>query len=375
MTDGRSIAFLDQYGTLGGGQRVLLSLVDAALGLGLRTAVLAPEGPLLDAARGAGAEARALPGLPLRQGRKGPADLLRLGLWSAALLARHAGFLARQRLLYANGPRCLPAALTASALFGARLSLHAHLPHRGAERALLRHALRRRRTLALAAPSDFCARVLAEGAAPEPKLLVVENGLSADFADLAFADRHTNRPLRELLVIGRLSPEKGQDALLEAARALPGLRFHFFGDADFADRSFAEALRRDMPENAVLHGRVDDVPRAARELGVQAGLVPSRCEEAFGLAAVEGMALSCVTAVRVSGGLAEIARATGALEFSADAEILPLLRRLSAATGAERAALARSQHAAATARYGHAAFAGRLRAHLERLMAAAREAR
>jgi glycosyltransferase involved in cell wall biosynthesis len=115
------------------------------------------------------------------------------------------------------------------------------------------------------------------------------------------------------------------------------------------------------------------VPRAARELGAQVCLVPSRCEEAFGLAAVEGMALSCVTAVRASGGLAEIARGTGALEFSADADIAPLLQRLAAMPGAERTKLARAQQTAATARYGHAAFAGRLRGHLTRLLATAQE--
>ncbi|HWR02670.1 MAG TPA: glycosyltransferase family 4 protein [Humidesulfovibrio sp.] len=371
MLHNLTLSFLDQYGSLGGGQQVLLELVVAALDLGARVTVLAPRGPLLAAAGASGAETRVLPELSLRQGRKGPADMLRLGLWTGGLLARHARFLSRQELIYVNGLRCLPAVMGLSAVAGTPFCIHTHLAHCGLERRLLLAASRQDGCLALVAPSSFAAGVLEQDGRSLPKLRVLENGLGAAFGGLANEDRHSDSPLREVLVIGRLSPEKGQDALVEAASALPGLRFHFLGAADFADEDFAKALSRLMPGNAVFHGRVADVPAAARSLGAQVCLVPSRCAEAFGLAAVEGMALSCVTAVRDSGGLAEIAAATGALRFRADAEILPLLRSLADMPGPERAALARAQHGATLARYGHASFAERLRAHLKGLIAAA----
>lgn len=371
MLDDLTLSFLDQYGSLGGGQRVLLESMAAALVVGVHVTLLAPEGELLFAARAGGAQTRALPELFLRQGRKGPGDATRLGLWTARVLARHGRFLAGQDCLYVNGPRCLPAVMSVAALTGTSFCVHTHLAHRGLERRLLLAASRQGGCLALTAPSAFVADVLGQGGHPPPKLRVLENGLTGSFSDCAFEDRHSNRPVREVLVIGRLSPEKGQDALAEAARTLPRMRFHLVGASDFADPSYVEELRRRLPENVIFHGRVDDVPGLARYLGAQICLVPSRCEEAFGLAALEGMALSCITAVRPLGGLAEIAQATGALCFLDDAELLPLLARLAATPGPERTALARSQYAAVRARYGHAAFAGRLEAFVRELIRAA----
>lgn len=44
----KHIVFLEQYGSLGGGQQVLLELVRAALHSGFQATVLIPEGPCSD---------------------------------------------------------------------------------------------------------------------------------------------------------------------------------------------------------------------------------------------------------------------------------------------------------------------------------------
>ena len=47
----KHIIFLEQYGSLGGGQQVLLELVRAALDTGFQATVLIPEGPCADKLR------------------------------------------------------------------------------------------------------------------------------------------------------------------------------------------------------------------------------------------------------------------------------------------------------------------------------------
>ena len=66
----KHIVFLEQYGSLGGGQQVLLELVRAALQTGFRATVLIPEGPCVDRLRALGAQVVVVPECRLSQGKK-----------------------------------------------------------------------------------------------------------------------------------------------------------------------------------------------------------------------------------------------------------------------------------------------------------------
>lgn len=365
------VCFLDHYGSLGGGQQVLAELVRAARSLGMEVTALVPgEGGLQELLGNLGVPVRRISELHLAQGRKGYGDFLRLGTYSAALLARHGAFLAGQDLIYVNGVRLLPAMLASSLILSrVRFCYHIHLIHRSLEKRLIGLALSRSNTAAVVVPSAFVREDLVKFSDTflSPKVRLVRNGLTRHFDCFPFEDRFSGRKLSSVAVVGRLSPEKGQDILLTLAPNLPDISVHVLGDCAFSDAAWGEMIRSKTPVNVRFHGWVEDVPATIRSLGVQVCLVPSRCDEASPLVPLEAMALSCITVVRARGGLAEIASRTGALTFVEDAEVAPLLDHLVALSAQEQANVARSQYAATLAHYGHSAFAGRLQLLLQGL--------
>jgi glycosyltransferase involved in cell wall biosynthesis len=362
----RRILFLDQYGDMGGGQTVLLSLLDAASGLGELT-VLAPQGPLQQAVRRQSsvvtyitcAEPR------LSHGRKGIGDAFRL-LRAVMGFARHLPLLRRQDIIYVNGLRHLPALLLLSPLLKARIIYHVHLDHSAAEKRLIRLAARQGATQAIVVNSSFVQARL-----DAPKSLLIENALDRRFAALPFRNRFA-RPLSRAAVCGTLRPEKGQDVALAAIAGHPGITLHIIGREGDGAAYWIQGLRATAPANVIFHGPAGDLAGRLDSLDIQLNLVPSQWDEPFGLAAIEGMACSCLTIVSGKGGLAEIAAKTGAL-VAADAQALSaLLARLKNESAEALAAQASAQHKATLAAYAPARFRTEIRALLEAAFAAAR---
>ena len=116
----KHIVFLEQYGSLGGGQQVLLELVRAALHSGFQATVLIPEGPCSDRLRSLGAQVIAVSECRLSQGKKGIADIFRFAWYGCRTFLSHISLLRHAGLIYVNGNRLLPVALLAQLLLGAR---------------------------------------------------------------------------------------------------------------------------------------------------------------------------------------------------------------------------------------------------------------
>lgn len=336
----KHIVFLEQYGSLGGGQQVLLELVRAALRTGFRVTVLIPEGPCADRLRALGAQAIVVPECRLSQGKKGIADIFRFAWYGCRTFLRHISLLRHADLIYVNGNRLSPVAMLAQLMLGRKAAYHIHLNHGGLERKLFLLALRLRSTRALVLPSEFIRRELlaADVRFDDPRVQVVPNGLDARFSDIPFQDRFTGRPLQHIGIVGRVSPEKGQDVLIPLAKHFPQLQFHVLGDAAFSSEDYYERLKREAPENVHFHGWVDDLPAKVNEIGLQVCLVPSRCPpespersfEAAPLVPLQMTALSCCVLVRKLGALEDVARELGLGVFEKDealVEIISFLER------------------------------------------------
>lgn len=335
----KHIVFLEQYGSLGGGQQVLLELVRAALRTGFRATVLIPEGPCADRLRALGAQVVVVPECRLSQGKKSIADTFRFAWYGCRTFLRHISLLRHADLIYVNGNRLSPVAMLAQLMLGCKAAYHIHLNHGGLERKLFLLALRLRSTRALVLPSEFIRRELlaADARFADPRVQVVPNGLDARFSDIPFQDRFTGRPLQHIGIVGRVSPEKGQDVLIPLAKHFPQLQFHVLGDAAFSSEDYYERLKREAPENVHFHGWVDDLPAKVNEIGLQVCLVPSRCPpespersfEAAPLVPLQMIALSCVVIVRKLGALEEVAQNLGLDTFVQDGELDNLLAKLS----------------------------------------------
>lgn len=334
----KHIVFLEQYGSLGGGQQVLLELVRAALHTGFRATVLIPKGPCVDRLRALGAQTIVVPECRLSQGKKNFADIFRFAWYGCRTFLRHISLLRHADLIYVNGNRLSPVAMLAQLMLGLKAAYHIHLNHGGLERKLFLLALRLRSTRALVLPSEFIRRELlaADVRFADPRVQVVPNGLDARFSDIPFQDRFTGRPLQHIGIVGRVSPEKGQDVLIPLAKHFPQLQFHVLGDAAFSSEDYYERLKQEAPENVHFHGWVDDLPAKVNEIGLQVCLVPSRCPpespersfEAAPLVPLQMTALSCLVIVRKLGALEDVAQELRLETFEQDEELSLVLERI-----------------------------------------------
>ena len=302
----------------------------AALHTGFQATVLIPEGPCVERLRALGAQAIVVPECRLSQGKKNIADIFRFAWYGCRTFLSHISLLRHADLIYVNGNRLSPVAMLAQLMLGRKAAYHIHLNHGGLERKLFLLALRLKSTRALVLPSEFIRRELlaADVRFADPRVQVVPNGLDARFSDIPFQDRFTGRPLQHFGIVGRVSPEKGQDVLIPLAKHFPQLQFHVLGDAAFSSADYYERLKREAPENVHFHGWVDDLPAKVNEIGLQVCLVPSRVKEAFSLVAVEMVALSCLLIVRKVGAMEDAARELGLGMFEKDEELPTLLHEL-----------------------------------------------
>ncbi len=359
----KKIIFCDQYGQLGGGQQVLLELVKAALANRFAVTVLIPSGPCAEKLVALGVEVRRIPYCAVTQGKKSPVDIMRLAVNSFAIFLQNFTTLRSADLIYVNGNRLLPVAFLAQRVLGKQAACHIHLNHGPLEKKIFRSFLGQQRTVAVVVPSTFIQRELVhfDAVFDSPKVRVVENGLDARFTGTAFEDRFSDRPLRHVGIVGRVSPEKGQDVLPELARHFHDIDFHLLGDAAFSSVAFEAALRHDSPPNVHFHGWVEDLPHKVREIGLQVCLVPSRCLEAAPLVPLQMAALSCFVVVRRLGALEDIANSLQLLSFVTDAELAPLVEDLCTRPMVDIIAQCKTSHSQAVSRYSHHSFYERLK--------------
>lgn len=358
------LLFVDQHGEMGGGQRVLMSLLRIAVAAGYQTSVLAPGGGALEAAI-ADAFGQSVTFVScetprLAHGRKGLGDVLKM-LAYGWRFRRHLPLLAAQDVIYVNGLRHLPHLLLLTRGLKARMIHHVHLRHSAIERKLLQLAARARNTFALVANSRFIRDTLGF---TSDRIVLVENALDGAFAGLPFTDRFAAGTPWKAAVVGTLRPEKGQDIAIAAVADQPGMTLAIIGSEGPGAADWAQALRQQAGPNVEFAGATTDVIRELQSRAIQFSLVPSRAPESFGLSAVESMACSCLTIVSGQGGLAEIAERTGALVAPDAQSLRRTLAGLCARPAAELAALARSQHDRTLAHYGPARFESEIAALL-----------
>lgn len=352
----------------------MLELVKAAQASMHVVTVLLPAGSCADKLEVLGVEVLRIPHCVLAQGKKSIADILRLTIYNVRVFLQNFTTLRSADLIYVNGNRLLPVAFLAQKILGKRAACHIHLNHGSLEKKLLRCFCRQRHTVAVVVPSSFIQRELIhfDSAFDSPKVRVVENGLDARFTKTVFEDRFSGKPLRHIGIVGRVSPEKGQDVLPALARYFPDMDFHVLGDAAFSAADFYTTLQRDSPPNVHFHGWVEDLPHKVHEIGLQLCLIPSRCPEstpghsfeAAPLVPLQMTALSCLVAVRRLGALEDVAKNLQLPSFGTDEKLIPMIENLRAQPAYKLLGQCENSHTLLVSRYSHDIF----HEHLKKLM-------
>jgi glycosyltransferase involved in cell wall biosynthesis len=258
---------------------------------------------------------------------------------------RHLRILRQARLIYCNGSRQIPTLLVISLLVNSKVFYHIHTDYGYLEKGAIALAARCNTTAGIISNSAFIAKRLGTPS------IVIENALDERFSTLPFKDRFSGQPSPfRAAVVGKVIPGKGQNIAARAVAGLP-IVLHLIGETGAASQSFRASIT-----GATFEGQTQDVPGTLDRLGIQFNLVPSVVQEAFGLAAIEGMAASCITIVSGQGGLSEVAARTGAL-IAADVDTLrTTLTQLIAMPDRERSRLSQKQYEATQKFYNPARF-------------------
>lgn len=242
-----NILFLDQFATIGGGQRSLLEVLSSLRDHGWNGRIAVPgEGPYPDALRAGGFPVDHIQCGAYSHARKRPADFARY-MSDLPRLTRSIYTLTAERricLLYVNGPRLLPAAAVVAKVRSIPLVFHSH--HRIMQPVAVRvagEALRWSNARMIAC-CRFAAEPL-EGYVPHGRCRVVYNGIAS--VARARSDIGSRR-IRSIGVVGRVEPEKGQMEFTAAARILaaefPDCRFVVAGAPLFSGPQYLEAVKK-----------------------------------------------------------------------------------------------------------------------------------
>jgi len=288
------ILLVDQFSGGAGGQQCLLDLAPGLVERGWDVHAAVPSGGTLgEQLNNAGVKVVEFAPLDYRNGRKSAWDVLRFAFDTPSLarLIRQA----RADVVYANGPRVLPAA----ALGARRLVFHAHslVAERSAQ-TIAGLSLRSKNAVVIAA-CRFVARPL-----PQKNLRVVYSGV-ADHSGVA--DRPTTLRIG---LVGRISKEKGHLDFLRAARMVleytgAGCEFVICGAPLHSEQAYVDEvaqLAKELPVTFL--GWSQDVGAVLRGLTVLA--VPSTAIDAAPRVVMEAFSAGVPVVAYPSGGIVEL---------------------------------------------------------------------
>ena len=150
------------------------------------------------------------------------------------------------------------------------------------------------------AVSDFQRDMLVKQGMPGERLFTLHNPVDETFFSVT-----PKRDADRVLYFGRLEEYKGAFDLIEVARRLPNVSFMVAGDGN--DRTAFEArIAAQGIGNVTVRGAIDRASLLGELAAARVVLVPSRCNETFGLTAVEAMAAGVPAVVTRMGGLPEV---------------------------------------------------------------------
>jgi glycosyltransferase involved in cell wall biosynthesis len=156
---------------------------------------------------------------------------------------------------------------------------------------------------------------------PEGKVAVVPNGLDVGL----FAIQRVARPVRRVVMVANLRPEKGHDVLIDAASDVLArfhdARFDVIGGGNEHARLVALARTRGVAHAVSFLGHSDTIPEHLA--AADAFVLPSRTE-AMSNAVLEAMAAALPVVVSAVGGIPEVIEhgVTGLLVPPGDARAL-----------------------------------------------------
>lgn len=231
-----NILCIDQFSSLGGGQRSLLDMLPAFSKRGWRASVALPgQGPFLELLRKCGHRTYILSCGPYASTKKPARQMLNYALEFPALVKSIAKLVDSSGidLLYVNGPRLVPPAAWLAWRRGIPLVFHCHNRLLQPSAIALTGQALELASAHVIACCQHAANPLREYVAPE-RLRILYNGV----ADMSEDSVRSPQRIVRIGVVGRIEEEKGQLHFVQAARRVlkdaPECRFKVIGAPMFS---------------------------------------------------------------------------------------------------------------------------------------------
>ena len=319
----QKIVFLDQYNNIGGGQTILVNLVKFCLDLGYEIEIWIPKGGYIQSQLSSFQHLikyREINIPQLNNSSKNIRDISKM-IYFSLCFSKYIKFLKKVDKVYINGPRLALAGMLTSLFTHKQYFYHVHLIHSPIEKIIFNLAQNLPFTKKVILGSDFIANNYYHShlVLSRHKKATIFNGfLGREYNHLEFEDRflegdqHNDRNRYNIMLHGRISPEKGQDIFLKLAKDFPQHNFYIIGFP--SNTEYYHQLREDAPAN-IIFDKTTNVPELVKKLNIHFSISPSVCEEAFGLSPLEAMACSCISLVSHRGNYVNTAQHTNAVLF------------------------------------------------------------
>jgi len=359
------ILLVDQYNKIGGGQSVLINLINSFNHLGFDCTVAIPQGGYIESQVN-NLNFHYLPDLKLTNKKKTVFDSLKLFFHYAGIL----GMVKKVResdIIYVNGPRYFIFFYFISFFIRRKFMYHVHLDFSNVGKFVLKLLCNQSNTFALVFTSHFLSSGFSNyiglsNTAANKKLHVIEPGLTEKYEALKFNDRlSSSRHQFNFVSIGRVYPGKGFDLIVEAAKIYNDYQFYIIGNPVEDSLAYYGSLKNDAPANVHFIKASDDIPQLVKEYNIHFAVVPSDLNEAFGIVATELMMCSCITFVRNRGGLKEISVNTGAILFEDRDTLITAIAEIVTSLNESKSNLAFKQYSNTKKSYNSAVFTEKLK--------------
>ncbi len=365
-----NILFFDQYGSLGGGQQMLLEFVRAVQNLKFKVSALLPKGDCTVALKRMGVDVSYSGKCNLNHGKKNYLDVIKLLFFSISSLLKHRKLFKHPDILCANGGRTYLLCFLAAIIYKKPAIYYIHIHLSRMEYSLLRCILRSKYTKNIVAPSFFIQQCLLQHSVDfsDERVVVLENGLDRRFNNIDYIDRFSNNKIEHIGIVGHIHYLKGQDVLLPLAQKFSHLQFHILGEAAPLEQKYYDELCNAAPKNIHFHGWVHDLPAKVNSIGLQLCIIPSRnfnddpsrCFEAFSLVSIEMSLLSCLVIPRYIGALADQVKNLELFSFEHDDELVELVQKILSMQSSELANITKHSYNKVMGKYSQQAFQNRL---------------
>jgi glycosyltransferase involved in cell wall biosynthesis len=320
----KKILIIDHTNNFGGGQRVLINLINSLCEKYAITVLIPTGGKLIGKLQRAISNNIVIMTYnSFASEDKNISKLIYLIMDNISVLIfiiKNYNIINEYNIIYINGSRVMLPFLILKMIIKYKLFFHIHLNYNKIAMNFLAILNKLHAIDKLIFCSNFTLKKFKDSSIIKnlPNTFLLNNSLDSQKGKIKFRDIFWSSQIKiwNIAVIGNIIHEKGQDTIIELAELVDNINIYFIGKSDNSDYLIKLKNKSKSKSNIFFIGETDDINAIINDLSISISIIPSRWEEPFGLVAIESMANSCITFSTQRGGLVDIINSTSMIPFN-----------------------------------------------------------